>query len=218
MTLNTSQTVREIAVANPATVRIFESLGVDYCCGGKHSLEEACERANVPLARALELLRDVKSEAGPPASPGQLTRYIVDHHHKYVREEAPRLNALLAKVIARHGEQHPELAQIGDLFHTLSEELLAHMQKEEQVLFPLLEKMDGPPLDAPIARMLADHDDAGALTAKIRALSGNFQPPANACPSYRGLYHGLEEFERDLHQHVHLENNILFPASLSRAH
>ena len=234
MTLNTNQTVREIAINNPQTVRIFESLGIDYCCGGKRPLREACERANVPLERAIELLTTVKSQSTSPeerswsgASMADLTGHIVQRHHRSVREESPRLQLLLEKVVNRHGGAHPELRSIQDLFAALSQELFAHMLKEEQVLFPYLQKMEAAAsaagvrpeacfgsVEFPIARMLADHDDAGELLARMRELSGQYQAPEDACPSYRGLYHGLQEFERDLHQHVHLENNILFPRAV----
>jgi regulator of cell morphogenesis and NO signaling len=231
---NGDQTVREIAINNPATVRVFESLGIDYCCGGKRPLHEACDRANVPVARVLELLAEIKPEPTSPEEKSwagssflELTQHIVSHHHNYVRREAPRLEMLLDKVVTKHGDAHRELDSIRELFSAMSQELFAHMLKEEHVLFPFLQKMEaaagkGEPLlsscfdsvGVPIARMLADHDDAGELTARIRALSGNYEAPADACPSYSGLYHGLQEFERDLHRHVHLENNILFPRAL----
>jgi regulator of cell morphogenesis and NO signaling len=234
MTPNTEPTVREIAIDNPSAVRIFESFGIDYCCGGKRPLQEACDRASVPMARVLEQLAEVKAEPISPeetrwadASFVDLTEHIVARHHNYVRQESPRLEMLLEKVVSKHGAAHPELASIRELFSALSQELFAHMMKEERVLFPFLLEMESavrtgaaPPcscfgsVGAPIARMLADHDDAGALTASMRSLSGNYEAPDGACPSYRGLYHGLQEFERDLHRHVHLENNILFPRAL----
>jgi regulator of cell morphogenesis and NO signaling len=229
-----AQTVREIAINNPAAVRVFESFGIDYCCGGKRPLREACDRANVPVAKVLESLADVKAEPISPAEKHwadasflELIEHIVASHHSYIRQETPRLEILLDKVVSKHGNAHPELAAIRELFSAMARELFAHMLKEDQVLFPFLQKMElaartgtPPPsacfasVGAPIARMLADHDDAGALTARIRDLSGNYIAPAGACPSYCGLYHGLQEFERDLHQHVHLENNILFPRAL----
>jgi regulator of cell morphogenesis and NO signaling len=234
MTPTIDQTVREIAIDNPATVRVFESLGIDYCCGGKHPLREAGDRANVSVAQVLELLADLKPEPTSPeekrwagASFLELTEHIVTRHHSYIRQETPRLETLLAKVVSRHGDAHKELSTIRDLFSAMSQELFAHLPKEEQVLFPFLQKMEiaagaGTPLPSacfgpigvPIARMLADHDGAGELTARIRAHSGNYEAPDGACPSYRGLYYGLQEFERDLHRHVHLENNILFPRAL----
>jgi len=234
MTPETNQTVREIAIHHPATVRIFESLGIDYCCGGKRTLADACERAHVPVADALKLLAALGPAAVSPeekAWSGASFRDLIDHivscHHAYVRQEGPRLEALLEKVVNRHGAEHPELGAIRELFNAMHQELVTHMFKEEHVLFPFLRKMeivshDGAPVPAacfdsvgtPIARMLADHDDAGDLLARMRALSSNYQAPAGACPSYLGLYHGLREFERDLHLHVHLENNILFPRAL----
>ena len=228
-----NQTVREIAIEHPTTVRVFESLGIDYCCGGKRSLQDACQRAGVPVEQALNLLATVKEDSTADtanwggASAQQLIHHIVGRHHSYVRIETPRLMTMFEKVVSRHGQAHPELAPIRDLFQALTEELAVHMQKEENVLFPYFEQMESaaaqgtapPPavfgsVEMPISRMLADHDDAGELLAKIRALSAEYQAPDSACPTYRALYHGLEEFEHDLHHHVHLENNILFPRAL----
>ena len=228
-----NQTVREIAIEHPATVRAFESLGIDYCCGGKRTLREACERAGVPVESALDRLAQVEertsSEAADwaGASAQELIRHIVGRHHSYVRSESPRLETMFEKVVSRHGQDHPELASIRDLFGALAQELFAHMLKEEHVLFPYIEQTEAavahggtPPCAAfgsvamPISRMLADHDDAGELLAKMRVLSSGYRAPDSACPTYRALYHGLEEFEQDLHQHVHLENNLLFPRAL----
>ena len=230
MNATREKTVREIVTENPSNVRVFETLGIDYCCGGNRTLNDACTRAKVSVESALDLL----AKAGQPhvAQGGQvwnrsrlsaLADHIAESHHGYVRRETPRIKALLAKVIGRHGDSHPEVKQIEELFNAVSEELSTHMLKEEQVLFPYIAKMeaaflDGQPRPAaffgsvtkPIANMLADHDDAGALFSRMRELSNGYQPPASSCPTYRGLYQGLQEFERDLHQHVHLENNILF--------
>jgi len=234
MIFDKTQTVREIAIHHPATVRVFENFGIDYCCGGKRPLEEACEKANVPVGKVMQQLAELDAtsvsageQSWTEAPLALLTAHIVNRHHRYVRAEAPRVEALLQKVVSKHGEAHPELKAIQETFVALSQELFAHMMKEEHVLFPFLENMEqaartgGPrpvgcfeSVEFPIARMLADHDDAGALTAKIRALSGGYQAPESACPSYRGLYHSLEEFEHDLHRHVHLENNILFPRAV----
>lgn len=233
MSPNTEQPVREIAIGNPGSVRVFEELGIDYCCGGKRPLKEACELANVPLETVLQRLSAASEE---PAQPGEnwaegsiraVAQHIVEQHHEYVRRESPRLVSMLEKVVARHGADHPEVKSIQELFAAMVQEMSLHMMKEENVLFPYMGKMEAAvseglavpramfgSIERPISRMLADHDDAGALAAQIRALSGDFQPPASACPTYRGLYHGLEEFERDLHHHVHLENNILFPRAL----
>ncbi len=238
MTFDQSQTVREIAIQHPATVRVFENLGIDYCCGGKRPLAEACERANVPLDRLMQQLgaldggslsveEDAEGIGWTKAPLTDLTTHIVNRHHHFVRQEVPRVEALLNKVVTRHGAAHAELRSIQETFVALSQELLAHMIKEERVLFPFLDQMEiarrtggaSPAgcfasVEFPIARMLADHDDAGALTARIRELSCNYRVPDGGCPTYHGLYRALEEFERDLHHHVHLENNILFPRAV----
>jgi regulator of cell morphogenesis and NO signaling len=181
MTETTEKTVREIAVECPASVRVFETLGIDYCCGGKKSLRDACSSADVPLGRVVELL---KSAAHATASPDDtawnaapldaLTAHIVLKHHGYVRQEIPRLEMLLTKVVEKHGKAHPELSEIKRLFGVVAQELSTHMLKEEQVLFPHIERMAAaylqqaplPPaffgtVARPIANMVADHDDAG---------------------------------------------------------
>lgn len=234
MTFEKNQTVREIAINHPETVRVFENLGIDYCCGGKRPLEEACSRAKLPIETVIEQLKQVEENSvssedrqWADAPLADLMANIVDRHHRYVRDESPRLEAMLGKVVSKHGEAHPELRAIQETFLALTQELFAHMMKEERVLFPFVGDMEAashaggpaphgcfPSVEFPIARMLAEHDDAGALTATIRELSGGYRAPEDACPSYRGLYSGLEAFERDLHHHVHLENNILFPRAV----
>ena len=137
-----NQTVREIAIKHPITVRVFESLGIDYCCGGKRTLNDACERAGVPVKRALDLLAaleesdpaDVADWAG--ASTGKLIGHIVGRHHNYVRSESPRLVIMLEKVVSRHGQEHPELASIRDLFSALTQELSAHMLRKKTSCSP----------------------------------------------------------------------------------
>jgi regulator of cell morphogenesis and NO signaling len=234
MQTTTEKTVREIALENPSSIRVFETLGIDYCCGGKRPLTEACTRANINYDRALQLLEKAKSDAATPAA-GEWTKkplaaivaHIVGTHHAYVRQETPRIGNLLTKVISKHGASHPEVIQIEQLFSAIGQELATHMLKEEQVLFPYIVRMEeavksGEPVPAaffgsvkrPIANMVADHDDAGALLAQIRELSRGYTAPEGACPTFLALSRGLEEFERDLHHHVHLENNILFPRAL----
>jgi regulator of cell morphogenesis and NO signaling len=230
----TQQAVSEIAIENPASTRVFESLGIDYCCGGKIPLKDACFKANVSMETVLQLLDNLKEAAGQ-AQPekwvgapfAELTSHIVSEHHDYVRAEGPRLIALLQKVKARHEWVHPEVTTINDVFATLFQELSIHMLKEEQVLFPYLNSMDSavkagkaaPPaffgsVRNPIGHMLAAHNDAGDSLARISTLSNGYQAPPDGCPTFRALYHGLAEFERNLHRHLHLENNILFPRAL----
>lgn len=233
MTLSVTPTIREIVVENPAAARVFESLGIDYCCGGKLSLEEACARAGVPLQKAIDLIAQARRDADPATSRDwsqapipEITAYIVGEHHGYIRRESPRLQGLLEKVQGRHGSSHPEVASIKELFSSLIQELFTHMMKEERILFPYIDSLaasgNGEPLPSacfgsienPIANMVADHDDAGELLARMKELANAYQPPADACATYRALYQGLEEFERDLHRHIHLENNILFPRAI----
>ena len=234
MTETMEKTVREIAVECPESVRVFETLGIDYCCGGKKSLRDACTSASVPLERVVELLQKASlaaasadSAAWNSAPMDAVSAHVVQKHHGYVRQEIPRLEMLLSKVISKHGDTHPELSEIQQQFSIISQELSTHMLKEEQVLFPYIERMAAaflrhdplPPalfgtVTRPIANMVADHDDAGLVLAKLRQLSNGYRAPAGACPTYHALYHGLEDFEKDLHQHIHLENNILFPRAI----
>jgi regulator of cell morphogenesis and NO signaling len=230
----TEKTVREIAVENPSSIRVFESLGIDYCCGGRSSLSDACSRADIDLDRLLDLLAQASLNSNAPVSKEwsgkplrDLIAHIVEKHHGFVRTETPRIESLLSKVVAKHGQAHPEVLQIELLFTAISQELSTHMLKEEQILFPYVERMERALLNAdalpaaffgsvkrPIANMMAEHDDAGALLSRIRKLSNGYAPPGGACPTFVALYRGIEEFERDLHHHVHLENNILFPKTV----
>jgi regulator of cell morphogenesis and NO signaling len=231
----TEKTVREIAVATPSSVRVFESLGIDYCCGGKRSLGDACSSANVNLDQLVDMLAKAELESKPAAGNRwhaehlcKLMAHIVATHHAYVRRQTPFVNSLLSKVTTKHGPAHPEVLEIEKLFTAIAHELSTHMLKEEQVLFPHIERMERAALNnesplpaaffgtvrGPIANMMADHDDAGALLSSMRKLADGYNPPAGACPTFRALYSALEEFERDLHRHVHLENNILFPRAV----
>lgn len=234
MNVSTEKTVRDLALENPAAPRVFEKLGIDYCCGGKRPLAEACRAVNLNVDEVLELLaqacagtatteRDWQSE--PIAA---LITHIRDTHHKYTREEIGRLTALLAKVCSVHGNNHPELLQIRDLFQALSGELTAHMMKEEMVLFPYMVRLEAavtenapvarPPFGSvqnPIAMMEHEHDSAGSALHAMREASSGYTPPSDACISYQTLYKALAAFEADLHQHIHLENNVLFPRAVA---
>jgi regulator of cell morphogenesis and NO signaling len=227
-----SETLREITVRNPEAIPVFGSLGIDYCCGGEQTLATACQKAGVAEDQVLSLL----AATAPPRTLSaaavanhvtepieKLIEHILDAHHAYIRRETPRLETLFDKVVQRHGERHPELKMIRDTFVYLKDELEAHLFKEENVLFPLLVNLakraagardqptGGVSATAPISRMRMEHEDAGKHLSEMRTLSGNYDPPEDACTSYRALYEGLKEFERDLHRHIHLENNILFP-------
>jgi regulator of cell morphogenesis and NO signaling len=236
MTVITAKTVPEVALENPAATRVFERFGIDYCCGGNQALEQACQRAGVSFdevvdsiemeevtARGAKQVHDWQSE---PLS--ELITHIKNTHHKYTREETVRLSALLEKVCSVHGKNHPELFGIRDTFGGLSQELMTHLMKEEMVLFPYIERMEEsviqrePVLPAPfgsvqnpVVVMEHEHDSAGAALRSIRKASNDFVPPAEACISYQTLYKALADFEADLHLHIHLENNILFPRAIA---
>jgi regulator of cell morphogenesis and NO signaling len=234
MQTTSEKTVREIALENPSSIRVFESLGIDYCCGGKRPLSDACSHAKVDLGRVIELLESAKPNSQAPEEEEwkkkplrELIAHIVANHHGYLRQESPRIQGLLTKILTKHGSTHPQIVRIDELFGAITQELSTHMLKEEQLLFPYIDRMEqaqkaGMPVPAaffetvgrPIANMIADHDDAGALLAQIRDLSCGYSTPAGACPTFVGLYSGLEAFERDLHHHIHLENNILFPRAI----
>jgi regulator of cell morphogenesis and NO signaling len=226
-------TVRDIALKQPASIRVFERFGIDYCCGGRKPLTEACEEHSIELETVLDAIEEATASAGEPPRNWALEpleticNHIVTTHHAYVRAELPRLEVLAQKVVSRHGNARPELEQIQQLIQSLGPDLLQHLAKEEMVLFPYITNLErnlascGPhPLGCfgavrnPIRMMIAEHDAAGQTIAQIRLLSNGFTPPDWACPTYRGFYQTLAEFEKDLHQHVHLENNILFPRAI----
>ena len=227
-------TVKEIVKSLPSSVRLFEQYGVDYCCGGGKSLADACAAKNLHVQDFLEKLDALADRVGNSnAMPWEseplsaLTQYIVHTHHEFVRKEIPRLGALIEKVESRHGAGHPELASIRCKFGNLAAEMLDHMLKEEQVLFPYIEHLEAArtastlptiPVFGSVARpvecMMREHDRAGHIVHGIRELTKDYEVPEGACPTYRAMLDALHEFEQDLHQHVHLENNILFPRAV----
>ena len=234
MTLTTSKTVRELALEIPNATRVFEKLGLDYCCGGAKSLQDACTSAGLSVEDVIANLEKAAAEPKPAddrvlqsGSLAELIAHIVNTHHVYVRQEIPRLNALLDKVCGVHGERRPELKHIRGIFRGVGQELTMHMMKEEAVLFPYIERMEEqviqkePVLPAPfgtvanpVRSMMEEHDSAGTALKAMREASGGYHAPDDACVSYQTLYSALEAFEKDLHQHIHLENNSLFPRAL----
>jgi regulator of cell morphogenesis and NO signaling len=233
MSKNT-KTVREYALEIPAATRIFEKLRIDYCCGGGTSLVDACTAVGVSVDEVLDSLNaELESVSTSGArdwqalSQAELITHIVNKHHAFTREELVRLEALLAKVSGVHGKNHPELFQIQDQFGKLREELEPHMLKEESVLFPYIVRMEEaavanqtlpPPsfrtVQNPVRVMMAEHDAAGYILGRMREASSDYAVPPDACISYQTLYSALKELEADLHQHIHLENNILFPQAV----
>ena len=233
MNFNDETKVKDIALSNPAARQILEDAGLDYCCGGGKSLHEACLQADVPAEEILNRLLENSKHVSPDeanwtlAPLGDLTRHICERHHRYVREAVARIQPLLEKVEAKHGKSHTEIAEIRRSFNEVGREMIMHMQKEEQILFPYIEALGKatsahcsfePPffqtVRNPIHAMMKDHDVAGELVQQIRKASSGYTAPPDACTSYKALYQDLREFEADLHQHVHLENNILFPRAV----
>jgi regulator of cell morphogenesis and NO signaling len=235
MILGSDRTVRDVVLELPQATRVFEKLGIDYCCGGDKPLGEACATAGVKvenLERMLAEARQTEVQGNgsldfQKATLGELVGHILDKHHVYTREEMARLEPLIEKVIAAHGENHPALRSLGGLFQQLCGDLKPHMFKEEQILFPYIVEMERSAVENrpapfapfgtvnnPIRMMMMEHDTVGGLLRELRSLSSNYTVPADGCISYQTLYQALEVFEKDLHQHIHLENNILFPRAI----
>ncbi len=221
-------TVGELVANHPGLARVFERFGIDYCCGGKRALEDAARRAGADypavLAAVGAALGPARGEVDAAAMPlAELCDHVVETHHAYLRRELPRIDRLLEKVIAAHGERHPELRELQRVADKFAADLSRHMAKEELILFPAIRRLEqdrvypaGPfgSLRYPMAAMEAEHDSAGDDLAAMRALTGDFSPPADACPTYRALLGALAELEVDMHRHVHKENNVLFPRAL----
>jgi len=233
MNFNAETRVSEIALSSPGSRRILEDAGVEYCCGGGKSLEEACLRANASAEMILTRLQENRErahsdESGWTKAPlAELTRHIRERHHGYVRDVIPRLQGMLAKVREKHGSCHREVGEIERLFGDVAREMLMHMQKEEQILFPYIDALERSAsgqgdveqllfqtVRNPIYSMMQEHDAVGESVRRIRAASNGYQPGENSCTTFKAMYQELQQFEEDLHLHVHLENNILFPRAV----
>jgi len=225
------QTVGQLVREKPSRYRVFESLKIDFCCGGKRLLSEACTQKGLDAQKVLEQLSmaDAEPERGvDTVDPDSMTLSdLADHiereHHAYLRREFPRLDAITDKVVRVHGAKDPRLVVVRKAFCDLRDELTTHMMKEERILFPLirqLEQAQGPvasncgSVANPIRQMEAEHDDAGNALATIREATDEFQPPECACNTHRAMLDGLAQLERDLHLHIHKENNVLFPRAI----
>jgi regulator of cell morphogenesis and NO signaling len=221
-TLSSLTTVATIATELPGAAGLFERLGIDYCCGGKMPLETACRRKGLQTQDVLAQLESITPDSGQStrdwssATMTELAEHIQSTHHQYLKDELPRLITLTAKVARVHGENHPELITLADAFVRFSDDMFSHMDKEEKVLFPLLratERAGAAPsvsVDQPIQCMTGEHEEAGRALESFRTLTNDFAPPTGACNSWRVMLSDLERLERDMHQHVHKENNILF--------
>lgn len=233
MAMNSATTVRELVIQMPQATRVFEKFKIDYCCGGNTSLVEACAKADVDLRELEQELehagsaREIQATDFNEMTLPVLIDHIVTKHHLFTREEMVRLDALMAKVVSVHGDKHPELQEASTLLKKLDEDLNPHMLKEERVLFPYIAQLDrsatlkvNPPfapfgaVKNPVRMMMMEHDAAGEILRELRSVTSDYAIPADACISYKTLYEALEALERDLHQHIHLENNILFPKAV----
>ncbi|MBX7254924.1 MAG: iron-sulfur cluster repair di-iron protein [Candidatus Hydrogenedentes bacterium] len=224
-------TVGQIVAQQPNRSRVFEALGLDYCCGGKKTLADACAKKGLDVNTVLERLSAVEPYGTAAESAShldmplpELADLIEATHHAYLNRELPRLKQLLDKVAKVHGEKDARLGQLRDIFAELQAELESHLMKEERVLFPAIRRLCGidaecacspATIAAPIRVMEAEHDSAGEALEAIRTLTDGFTPPDWACNTYRATLDGLHELELDMHQHIHKENNILFPRALA---
>ncbi len=212
----------------PGRFRIFQDHGIDFCCGGKQPLEQACRDKGIDANKLLKELLGYQPRADDAQGlAGMTLTQICDHieatHHAYLRDVMPRLSTMAAAVVKAHGAHHPEVLQVQQTFEALCDELQSHMMKEERILFPGIRALEAGDAMAcghcgsvqnPIHVMESEHDSAGDALATMRRLTGGYKAPADACNTFRALLSGLEELEADLHQHVHKENNILFPRAI----
>jgi len=226
-----TESVGSVVAREPHLSRVFESLGIDYCCGGRKSIAEACTEAGLDPAQVLKWLSEAAAartgnDAGIIAADMSLTE-LADHieqtHHAYLKAELPRLDMMTEKVLTVHGGRDPRLSELRETFISLAGELLSHLQKEEKVLFPMIRRLEAseePPtfhcgsLSNPVRQMELEHDSAGNALKRQRKLTDEYQPPEWACNTFRAMVEALARLEDDLHQHIHKENNLLFPKAL----
>lgn len=233
MTIHPKLTIGEVVAQYYRTAEVFNRLGIDFCCGGKTTLEKACSEKNLAFETlAVELGNALQATGLPSANaidwaPDFLAEYIVQTHHRYLREALPFLLQYSAKIARVHGERHPELKIVEKQLSLLAEELITHLAKEEEILFPYIKRLYAlqgqntgalqPPFGTvqnPIRMMEHEHEEAGAILENLRELTHNFTPPAAACASYQVTFAKLNELDQDLRWHIHLENNVLFPKAL----
>ena len=223
-----NQSLSSIVTSNYQAAQVFEKYGLDFCCKGKRPLVSACEEKAIDTDNLLRELNEVLSENNNTLAFDQmrlsdLIGHIVNTHHSYVKDSLPRISSYIFKVATKHGERFPYMKQVYVLFTQMKKELEFHMEKEEQLVFPRIEEMEeGKPLPdqpqylrAPIDVMEEEHEVAGTFMKMISELTSGYNPPAEACTTFRVALNELKGFEADLHQHVHLENNILFPKAIA---
>ena len=228
--LKADTTIADVVTKDIRTAKVFRKYGIDFCCGGHKPIKEVCEKKNLDFNALMTDLSRIEFDAKSGAVDADkweldfLASYIVNIHHKYVRETLPSLEAWSAKVAKVHGDHNPETIRVAELVNEISRELMGHMHKEEQILFPsivrIVKALKGEDtagflqIEHPIEVMEHEHESVGNMYKEIETLTSNFTPPSHACNTFRALYNLLKEFEDDLFLHIHLENNILFPKAL----
>lgn len=236
MNINPEKTLGQLVLDYPGAAEVLEKYGIDFCCNGARTLSEACRENELEPGALLTALAEhyeaVKEDAGTPAFRSWpldlLADYIEKKHHRYVAENLPLITRYLEKILSVHGSAHPELSQVSALFKESAGELTRHMKKEELILFPFIRKLvklktAGQSIDAsaagameqPVRMMMHDHSAEGERFRKIAALTHQYTPPEDGCATYQAALSKLKEFESDLHQHIHLENNLLFPGAVA---
>lgn len=220
-------TVGEIVAGDNRTATVFKEAGIDFCCGGKKTLEESCSEKGIDIEELVASLEQADTIPGAVRhdfrswDPGFLSDYIINVHHSFVRKNLPEVLFFTQKIAQVHGDNHPELLEVADLFARVNDELLEHLEKEEKILFPAIKEFASgktqrsrDAISSQTELLLDEHESAGGALDRINAITGGYKLPADACNSYRLAFSLLEKFEDDLHMHVHLENNILFPGIL----
>ena len=222
-------TVGEIVRAMPNRSRIFENLGIDYCCGGKKPLAEACRAKGLDPATVTAMLAALDGVPETTVDPdamglAELCDHIERAHHDYLREELPRLDFMTRKVAAIHGDHEARLQEVRRLFESFNAEMTTHTEEEEDAVFPKIRQLEAgngakaralADLRIVLAKLQSEHDNAGAALARFRELTDDYTPPEWACNTFRALYDGLHRLEKNMHQHVHKENNVLFVKALA---
>ncbi len=231
-TISRSMSVGELVAQHPPFAGVFERRGIDYCCGGKIALEDACRKKGLNVDVIIEELISSDLTNQPSVEPdwsqaslNELIEHILKAYHNPLRLELRRILPLAEKVSRVHGENHPEMIELLSIFSRLRDQLELHMQKEEMILFPTIASMEsgqgrqmfgcGGGIEHPIEVMLREHEDAGEAMNAMNKLTNSYTPPADACNTFKVLLHSLARFEAEMHQHVHKENNILFPRAIS---
>ncbi len=221
MNIDGTSQVGRIATEHPISTRVFARYGIDYCCGGGVPLAEACESRGLDAESVAE---EIQRELDPVAGAGEcwsvaplpdLVTHILVAYHQPLKEELPRLEAMARKVLQVHADKEPEmLTELLAVYLGIRADLEPHMEKEEQILFPMIQRGQGFLADGPVAVMKEEHEQVGAALKRLREITNDYEVPPRACNTWRALWHGLAALEKELHQHIHLENNILFPRAL----